>query len=228
RSGAPHGVCGTGCEQRHASRGSSQRPSARQRAPAVLTKLPRTSKRTSSDRDTFNKDVACVVEPVWRRELMVELRFRVRNTVFAAPQTARRSTIRPLALLCTSVEEAALLGEVDNAGRLIPRKGVFFMSSQRTGPVIEGFEDCALGEFIKAQLEALSQNGEPPARCELHGLDPFLELSEPDDAERLRDLISVCEFRVNEFTPESAVRFLKESGFFYEKIIVGVHKRRGL
>jgi len=32
--------------------------------------------------------------------------------------------------------------------------------------------------------------------------------------ERLRDLISVCEFRSNEFTPESAVRFLKESGFF--------------
>ena len=102
---------------------------------------------------------------------MVELRFRIRNSVFTPPQAVRRSTIRPLALMCPSIEEAALLGEVDSAGRLIPRKGVFFMSSQRTGPVIEGFEDCALGEFVKAQLEALAQNGEPPARCEVHGLD---------------------------------------------------------
>src|ERR1043165_3421846 len=158
---------------------------------------------------------------------MVELRFRIRNTVFTQPQAVRRSTIRPLALMCPSIEEAALLGEVDHAGRLIPRKGVFAMSAQRTGPVIEGFEDCALGEFVKAQLEALSQNGEPPARCEVHGLNPFLELAEPEDTERLRDLISVCEFRANEFTPESAVRFLKESGFFDEYIIVGVKRGNG-
>src|SRR4026207_2269307 len=131
-------------------------------------------KRTSSVRDTFNKGIASVVvKPVSRRDLMVELRFRIRNTVFTPPHNTRRSTIRPVALLCPSVEEAALLGEVDDIGRLVPRKGVFFMSLQRTGPVIEGFEDCALGEFVKAQLEALSQNGEPPARCEVHGLDPF-------------------------------------------------------
>ncbi|HEX4998464.1 MAG TPA: hypothetical protein VFY29_09565 [Terriglobia bacterium] len=158
---------------------------------------------------------------------MVELRFRIRNNVFAPRPAARRSTIRPLALLCPSVEEAALLGEVDEGGRLIPRRGVFSMSAARTGPVIEGFEDCALGEFVRAQLEALSQNGEPPARCEVHGLDPFLDLAEPQEAERLRDLISVCEFRANEFTPESAVRFLKDSGFFDEFIIVGVKRGTG-
>jgi len=158
---------------------------------------------------------------------MVELRFRIRSNVFSAHSALRRSTIRPLALLCPSVEEAALLGEVDELGRLVPRKGVFYMSFLRTGPVIEGFEDCALGEFVRAQIEALSQNGEPPARCEVHGLDPFLELAEPQEAEKLRDLISVCEFRTNEFTPESAVRFLKESGFFDEYIIVGVKRGNG-
>jgi hypothetical protein len=158
---------------------------------------------------------------------MVELRFRIRNNVFIAQNSMRRSTIRPLALLCPSVEEAALLGEVDEIGRLVPRKNVFYLSLQRTGPVIEGFEDCALGEFVKAQLEALSQNGEPPARCEVHGLDPFLDLAEPEDAAKLRDLISVCEFRSDEFTPESAVRFLKESGFFDEYIIVGVKRGNG-
>src|SRR5262245_50849950 len=156
---------------------------------------------------------------------MVELRFRIRNNVFNTREVpSRRSTIRPLSLCLPSVEEAALLGEVDEDGRLIPRRGVFFTGNLRTGPVIEGFEDCALGEFVKAQLEALSQNGEPPARCELHGLDPFLELTEPEQTERLRDLISVCEFRSNEFTPESAVRFLKESGFFDEYIIVVVNR----
>ena len=97
-------------------------------------------------------------------------------------------------------------------------RGCFNFSSAETkrlitGPVIEGFEDCALGEFVRAQLEAISQDGEPPPRCEVHGLDPFLEMAEPEQAARLRDLISVCEFRANEFTPESAVRFLKESGF---------------
>jgi hypothetical protein len=158
---------------------------------------------------------------------MVELRFRIRNSLFTSHNPSRRATIRPLALLCPSVEEAALLGEVDDSGRLVPRRGVFFMSVARTGPVIEGFEDCALGEFVRAQLEALSQNGEPPARCEVHGLDPFLELVEPEEAERLRDLISVCEFRANEFTPESAVRFLKDSGFFDEYIIVGVKRGNG-
>jgi hypothetical protein len=158
---------------------------------------------------------------------MVELRFRIRNGAFTSQNAQRRSTIRPLALLCPSVEEAALLGEVDDVGRLVPRKEVFYVSFQRTGPVIEGFEDCALGEFVRAQLEALSQNGEPPARCEVHGLDPFLEMAEPEEAEKLRDLISVCEFRANEFTPESAVRFLKDSGFFDEYIIVGVKRGNG-
>ena len=158
---------------------------------------------------------------------MIELRFRIRNSVFNSPNPVRRATIRPLALLCPSVEEAALLGEVDEAGRLTPRKGVFNMSLPRTGPVIEGFEDCALGEFVKAQLEALAQNGEPPARCEVHGLDPFLDLADPQEAERLRDLISVCEFRAHEFTPESAVRFLKDSGFFDEYIMVGVKRGNG-
>src|SRR5688500_10270422 len=157
-----------------------------------------------------------------REAVMVELRFRIRNTVFSPQPSVRRATIRPLSLYFPSVEEAALLGEVDETGRVMPRRGVFFLSHLRTGPVIEGFEDCALGEFVKAQLEALSQNGEPPPKCEVHGLDPFLELAEPEQTERLRDLISVCEFRSNEFTPESAVRFLKESGFFDEYIIVGV------
>src|SRR4029077_13779904 len=104
---------------------------------------------------------------------MVELRFRIRNTVFNAQPAVRKPAIRPLSLYLPSVEEAALLGEVDETGRLMPRKGVFNMSSPRTGPVIEGFEDCALGEFVKAQLEAVAQNGEPPARCEVPGLDPF-------------------------------------------------------
>ena len=158
---------------------------------------------------------------------MVELKFRIRNNAFNAQSPVRRVTIRPLSLLFPSVEEAALLGEVDEAGRVTPRRGVFFLSFRRTGPVIEGFEDCALGEFVKAQLEALSTDGEPPPRCEVHGVDPFLEMAEPEQAERLRDLISVCEFRSNEFTPESAVRFLKESGFFDEYIIVGVKRGTG-
>src|SRR5437762_3810334 len=153
---------------------------------------------------------------------MVELKFRIRNTVFTAQTPNRRGIIRPVSLYCPTVEEAALLGEVDEIGRLVPRRGIFFLSFPRTGPVIEGFEDCALGEFVRAQLEALAQNGEPPARCEVHGLDPFLDLAEPEEAERLRDLISVCEFRAHEFTPESAVRFLKDSGFFDEYIMVGV------
>ena len=116
---------------------------------------------------------------------MVELRFRIRNSVFNPQDPPRKSTIRPLALCLPSVEEAALLGEVDETGRVVPRRGVFFLTNLRTGPVIEGFEDCALGEFVKAQLEALSQNGEPPAKCEVHGLDPFLEFAEPEQADRL-------------------------------------------
>src|SRR6476469_10832796 len=117
---------------------------------------------------------------------MVELRFRIRSNVFSTQEVpSRRSTIRPLALCLPSVEEAALLGEVDETGRVIPRRGVFYTGVLRTGPVIEGFEDCALGEFVKDQIEALAQNGEPPARCEVHGLDPFLDLAEPEEAERL-------------------------------------------
>src|SRR5262245_51833047 len=156
---------------------------------------------------------------------MVELRFRIRSSVFSTQESpSRRSTIRPLALCLPSVEEAALLGEVDETGGVVRRHGVFYTGNLRTGPVIEGFEDCAIGEFVKAQLEALSQNGEPPAKCEVHGLDPFLEMAEPEQTERLRDLISVCEFRSNEFTPESAVRLWKESGFLDEYIIVGVKR----
>jgi len=158
---------------------------------------------------------------------MVELKFRIRSTVFIAQNPNRRGMIRPMSLYCPSVEEAALIGEVDEVGRVVPRRGVFYMSFPRTGPVIEGFEDCALGEFIRAQIEALSKDGEPPSRCEVHGLDPFLEMAEPEQTERLRDLISVCEFRTNEFTPESAVRFLKDSGFFDEYIIVGVKRGTG-
>src|SRR5437870_473642 len=97
---------------------------------------------------------------------MIELRFRIRNNVLNPQDSPRKSTIRPLSLCLPSVEEAALLGEVDEGGRVIPRRGVFFLTNLRTGPVIEGFEDCALGEFVKAQIEALSQNGEPPAKCE--------------------------------------------------------------
>lgn len=71
---------------------------------------------------------------------MVELRFRIRSNVFNARElSARRATIRPLALCLPSVEEAALLGEVDETGRLVPRRTVFYTGNQRTGPVIEGF-----------------------------------------------------------------------------------------
>ena len=144
---------------------------------------------------------------------MVELRFRIRNTVFDAGVRNRRTTIRPITFHFPTLEEAALLASVDDAGKLVPRNGVFSLSHPRTGPVIEGFVDCALGEFVRAQLEALSADGQPPAKCEVHGLEPFMETFEPEQTERLRDLISVCEFRTNEFTPESAVRFLKDTGF---------------
>src|SRR5438034_7374211 len=119
---------------------------------------------------------------------MIELRFRIRNNVFNPQDPPRKSTIRPLSLCLTSVEEAALLGEVDEGGRVIPRRGVFFLTNLRTGPVIEGFEDCALGEFVKAQIEALSQNGEPPAICEVNGLDAFLELEYPGMGVRMCEL----------------------------------------
>src|SRR2546427_5985023 len=116
---------------------------------------------------------------------MVELRFRIRNNVFNPQDPPRKSTIRPLSLCLPSVEEAALLGEVDETGRVIPRRGVFFLTNLRTGPVIEGFEDCALGEFVRAQLEALSQDGEPPAKCAVHGLDPFFEMAESNQVDPL-------------------------------------------
>src|SRR5206468_11377271 len=98
---------------------------------------------------------------------MIELRFRIRNNVFNPQDPPRKATIRPLALCLPSVEEAALLGEVDETGRVIPRRGVFFLANLRTGPVIEGFEDCALGEFVKAQLEAVYQICVPTANCEV-------------------------------------------------------------
>lgn len=157
---------------------------------------------------------------------MIELKFRIRSGVFNRI-SGRRNTIRSITLYFESVEEAALIGEVDEAGGVIPCPGVFSLSNLRTGPVIEGFEDCALGEFVKGQIEALSEFGEPPAECEIQGLDPFVETTEPEEAKQPRDLISVCEFRTNEFTPESAVRFLKDSGFFEEFIIVGVKHGTG-
>src|SRR5439155_1812599 len=144
---------------------------------------------------------------------MVELRFRIRNNVFNPQDPPRKSTIRPLSLCLPSVEEAALLGEVDETGRVIPRRGVFFLTNLRTGPVIEGFEDCALGEFVKAQLEGLSQDGEPPVNCEVNGLVPFLELADSDQGVLLGDFLSGGESGSNELPPKSEIRFLKEAGF---------------
>jgi hypothetical protein len=160
-------------------------------------------------------------------QLMVELRFRIRNTVFNTGPNNRRATIRPITFHFPSLEEAALLASIDDGGKVVPREQVFALSNPRSGPVIEGFVDCALGEFVRAQLEALSSDGLPPVRCEVHGLEPFMEAWEPEQAERLRDLISVCEFRTNEFTPESAVRFLKDTGFFDQYIIIGVKHGTG-
>jgi hypothetical protein len=158
---------------------------------------------------------------------MVQLGFRIRNTVFNAGVGNRRTAIRPITFHFPTLEEAALLGVVNDSGKVVPRDQVFTLSHPRTGPVIEGFMDCALGEFVRAQLEALSSDGLPPVRCEVHGLEPFMETFEPEQTERLRDLISVCEFRTNEFTPESAVRFLKDTGFFDQYIIVGVKHGKG-
>lgn len=158
---------------------------------------------------------------------MVELRFRIRNTVFETGVCNRRTAIRPITLHFPTLEEAALLASVDDAGKLIPCDGVFALSHPKAGPVIEGFNDCALGEFVRAQLEALSADGLPPMKCEVHGLEPFIETFEQEQTERLRDLISVCEFRTNEFTPESAIRFLKDTGFFDQYIIVGVKHGKG-
>ena len=158
---------------------------------------------------------------------MVELPFRIRNTVFNAGVGNRRTTIRPITFHFPTLEEAALLAAVDDGGKVIPRDQVFSLSHPCNGPVIEGFVDCALGEFVRAQLEALSSDGLPPVRCEVHGLEPFMETFEPEQTERLRDLISVCEFRTNEFTPESAVRFLKDTGFFDQYIIIGVKHGKG-
>ncbi len=157
---------------------------------------------------------------------MVELPFRIRNTVFDSGQS-RRTFIRPITFHFPTLEEAALLASVDGVGKVVPRDQVFALSHPRNGPVIEGFIDCALGEFVRAQLEALASDGLPPVRCEVHGLEPFMESFEPEQTERLRDLISVCEFRANEFTPESAVRFLKDTGFFDQYIIIGVKHGKG-
>ena len=167
------------------------------------------------------------MEKSYGRKPMVELGFRIRNTVFSAGLGNRRTAIRSIAFHFPTLEEAALLGVVDGSGKVVPRDQVFSLSHPRNGPVIEGFVDCALGEFVRAQLEALSSDGLPPVRCEVHGLEPFMETFEPEQTERLRDLISVCEFRSNEFTPESAVRFLKDTGFFDQYIIIGVKHGKG-
>lgn len=158
---------------------------------------------------------------------MVELRFRIRNAVFHAGNGNRRTTIRPITFQFPTLEEAALLASVSEGGMLVPREQVFHLSHPRGGPVIEGFADCALGEFVRAQLEALSSDGLPPGEWEVHGLEPFMENHAVEESERLRDLISVCEFQANEFTPESAVRFLKDTGFFDQYIIIGVKHGKG-
>jgi hypothetical protein len=158
---------------------------------------------------------------------MVELNFRIRNSVFNDQDSPSCAAIRSLSLCVPSMEEAALLSEIDESGCVIPRREVFFLGNLRTGPVIEGFEDCALGEFVKAQLEAVCENGEPPTKCEVYGLDSFLDLLEPAQVERLRDIISVCEFPVDRYSPEVVVRFLKECGFFDEYIIVGIKRGNG-
>lgn len=155
------------------------------------------------------------------------LNFRIRNTVFSAGRAGQRSSVRPITLLLPSVEEAALICTVDDMNRLVPRRDVFLLSFTRTGPVIEGFENCILGEFMKSQIECLCENNEPPSSCEINGLETFLEMMEPGQVEELRDLVSICEFRKYEFSPEAAIRFLKESGFFDEYIIVGVKYGNG-
>src|SRR5688572_9733690 len=69
-------------------------------------------KRTSSVRDASDKGTGNLGGASDSEEgEMVELRFRIRNSVFTPQSPMRRATIRPLALLCPSVEEAALLGE---------------------------------------------------------------------------------------------------------------------
>jgi hypothetical protein len=158
---------------------------------------------------------------------MVELRFLIRNSVFNVQDAPGTAAIRRLSLCLPSLEEAALLSEVDEKGCIIPRREVFFLTNLPTGPVIEGFEDCALGEFVKAQLEAVLENGVPPEKCVIYGLDGFLDPIEPEQADRLRDIISVCECRSNEFAPETVVRFMSESGFFDEYIIVGIKQGNG-
>ena len=122
---------------------------------------------------------------------MVELRLRIRNTIFDFGVPTRRTSIRPITFQLPTLEEAALLAGVGETGKLIPREEVFALSNPKSGPVIEGFVDSALGEFVRAQLEALAANGLPPVTCEVHGLEPFMETFEPEQTERLRDLISV-------------------------------------
>src|SRR2546422_10413474 len=94
---------------------------------------------------------------------MVELRFRIRNNVFNLQEPPRKATIRPLSLCLPSVEEAALLGEVDETGRVTPRRGEFFLSNLRKGPGLGGFEDCAVGQTVNAHNDQFVQAGEARA-----------------------------------------------------------------
>jgi len=158
---------------------------------------------------------------------MVELRFRIRSTVFTGSKPNEFNRIQPLILVCKSLEQAAMLGEVNKFGGLVPNKKVFSRSFHKGQATIEGFKDCALGEFMKAQMEALSKNGIPSTRCEIHGIEPFMGSLEHEGGSQCHDLISICPFKANEFTPESAVSFLKESGFNDEYIIVGVKHGKG-
>lgn len=151
----------------------------------------------------------------------MEMRFRIRSNVFGKSAN-RPAKVIPISLNFPSVEEAALISEVDESGRLVPSRRVFHLSFTTTGPVIEGFQDCALGEFVKAQIETLSKNGQLTPGCEIKGLEEFLDDGDPEQVDRVRDLISICEFRRNEFTPEGALRFLKDSGFLDDCIVVGV------
>lgn len=152
---------------------------------------------------------------------MIELKFRIRSGIFDHI-SGRRNTIRPVTLYFQSVEEAALVSGTNEAGQIVPLGDVFLLSFPPAGPVIEGFQDCALGEFVKAQIQTLLQEDESLPYCEINGLEAFLNDEDPERAARIRDLISVCEFRQNELSPESALRFLKENRFFDDYIIVGV------
>ena len=157
---------------------------------------------------------------------MVDLKFRIRSTVLQDSAREAKSLIRPITLKIPCIEEAGLLGTVDNSGRLIPNNAVFKVSHHRTGWVIEGFIEDALGEFMKAQLESLSPSGIVPKQCEIRGLDTFLKLSREAVEVRtphFRDLIQVYPDPQNmSLTPSEAVAALEKLGLGKNFIVIGV------